>query len=141
MDEFEIGTKIKLNEKWKVNLNWGWFPIDSSTNPLPGSIDTFQQKYFEAEADQLLREAIFTELGISEVIVFEETAGYERSDIWKAELYYTGLEKIVTDENATFCLYGSHESSFTIGSESLLSMLKVKWVNYSKRIWTTPFYD
>ena len=141
MDEFEIETKIKLNEKWKVNLNWGWYPINSNANPIPSLIESFQQRYFEAEADQILRKFIFANLGISEVFVFEEGSGYEKSNIFEADLYYSGLEKIVTDANATFCLYGSHESSFTVGSAVILNELNKKWPEYETRIWTTPFFE
>jgi hypothetical protein len=141
MDETEIEIKLRLSEKWKVNQNWGWYPIDRSVNPDPQHIEVFKDRYFEKEADLILREYIEKTLGISEVFVFEEQVGYEKQNIREAELYYTGMEKLITDENATFCLYGSHEASFTVGSEKILAELKRKWPKYGERIYTTPFYE
>ena len=141
MDEIEIEIKLRLSEKWRVNLNWGWYPIDRAINPDPQRIEVFQDRYFAKEADNILREFIEKELGVSQVLVFEEQEGYEKQGIREAELYYTGMEKIITDEKVTFCLYGSHEASFTVGSEEILAELRKKWPEYDRRIYTTPFYE
>ena len=141
MDEFEIELRLKLYEIWNVDLDGVWCPINSGKKPLPKDVQVFQDTYFEEEAENYLVEILKKNFNLEKLVVLKGSSGYEIQNIDEPDWYCVGLEKLITNTNGDFCLYASHESSFTIGSKLILEKLQKVWPEYHKRIWTTPFYE
>ncbi len=139
MENLEIEIKIKLSNKYGVDLNFGWYPIINSINPMPEKIEVFQQDYIEI-IDKAIKEIIRKVYNPQVLYTLIELEGMETTNIDSCNFYYDGLERMTTDIEGNFCIYSSHESSLTIGSREILTELKREWRDYDKYKWTTPFY-
>ena len=53
---------------------------------------------------------------------------------------YTGAEGFWSSAELDWLLYASHESSITVGGESLIAAITHAWPEWHQYIWTTPFF-
>ncbi|GDX53195.1 hypothetical protein LBMAG27_22420 [Bacteroidota bacterium] len=129
---------LTLNEKWKVNIPFGWIPITGDEKIEDTEI--YQSYYFGKYITEL-KEIIQNLFNVSMLYEVVDGGSVERKIIADCEIRYDGLEYLYTDENCRFVIYCSHESSTTIGGKELIDAIHIMWPEYIEHIWTTPFYD
>jgi len=123
---------LKLNEKWKCDLQFGWIPI-ASDEIIPNT-EIYDSDYFEYYLDQI-KEIIKNTLKVGSLFELREDGQFQKLNISECDFEYDGLEYIYTDKNLSFVLYFSHESSVTVGGKELLDYIHNIWPDYKSHFW------
>jgi hypothetical protein len=126
----------KLSSRWEI-AKWYWFPL---TIEKPDNVEGFQDAYFEKEVGAEKLQAILRKHGVEKIFEIREYGANYELELSAFEPYYSGSEGFWCDEKFDWIIYASHESSITIGGW-LLPEIKIVWLNWEERIWTTPFFD
>lgn len=128
---------LKLNEIWKCELPFGWIPITGDA--IISDTEIYQSDYFQVYID-VIRELLKAKFKLSEIYEVREGGSISIKNVNDCNFQYDGIEYLYTDFNYQIVIYCSHESSITVGGESLISEIHKLWPEYKNHIWTTAFY-
>ncbi len=87
---------LTLNEKWKCNIPFGWFPIFGD-DEIPG-IEIFESNYFSFFVEQvksIIKDSYF----LNTLLEIREDGQIKEMSVDESDFCYDGLEYIYTDVN------------------------------------------
>ena len=127
---------LELNEKWRVDIPFGWIPII-------GDIQIPHTKIYKADAFELklneLKSILKEQFNLDKLYEIEEGGTVKYLEIENCAFTYTGLEHLYSDVNYEIVIYYSHENSITIGGEKLIKHIHKIWPEHQQNIWKEPF--
>ena len=127
---------LKLNEKWKCSLEFGWIPITGDDEIA--NTEVYDSDYFEYYIDEV-KKIIENIAETTTIFELREDGRLRELNLIECDFRYDGLEYIYTDRGFSFVLYFSHENSTTVGGERLLHEIHRIWPDYSIHFWK-PFW-
>ena len=123
---------LRLHEKWKCSLTFGWIPITGDQSFL--NTEIYQSEYLNHYFGEI-KAAIKNIYDLTLLFELREDGQFEVLDIDQCRFTYDGNEYIYSDKELNFLLYFLHEGTTTIGGELLLNEIHKIWPEYSNHIW------
>ena len=104
------------------------------------NIEIYDAEYFH-HFDEEVKEVLRDSFNASTLYEIEEGGTVRLLDLDECVFRYDGLEHMYTDLSFSFLLYFSHESSVTVGGETLLDEIHRIWPESSMHPWPPPSWQ
>jgi hypothetical protein len=126
LSDVEVSDYLEtLTRCWGLK-DGAWYPLISG--PEPKGVDVFHSESWRSDVvDTGLFSEILENSGSQQVIEIREYGASRQEDLHLLVPDYDGAEGLFTDLTLGWLIYASHESTITVGGESLRSVLHKMW--------------